>query len=152
MKMGNLTVAISLFVVFALVICPGFSMAQGPASLYLAHGCGAKPCQTFIPVASENPTLESRNIMHPEYVNDAMITIRSSNGNATVSVKWHTMTADGVPSDGDETYDLQDVATLNPSLIRLPTGTWGENDFYLVVADSLQMETSEFLDLPQFDF
>lgn len=96
--------------------------------------------------------MESRNIMRREFVNDAMISIRCLNGNARVSVKWHTLPAEGLATDGDETYDIQKFETLNPSLIRLPTGTRGEYDFFLVVAELQQMESSDFLDFPQFDF
>ena len=150
MQRTHHSAAVVLWVTAVLGFWSGLSTAQGPNSLFLSYSCGAKPCPTLIPVQSGNPTMESRNIKRPRYFNDALIIIRHSNGNATASVKWHTLTAEGLPSEGGETYEIQNVETSNSRLIRLPTGTQGEHDFYLVVAEPSSVGSSEFMDFPQF--
>ena len=94
--------------------------------------------------------MEWRNIKRAKYVNDASISVRYSDGKAIATVNWQTLTADNLPSKGGETYEIPNVESTDSRLIRLPTGTQGEYDFYLVLTASPQVDISEFPAFPQF--
>lgn len=96
--------------------------------------------------------MEWRNIKRAKYVNDASITVTYSDGKAIAKVRWQTLTAENLPSEGGETYEISNVEASASRLIRLPTGTRGEHDFYLVLAASPQVDISAFLSFPQFEW
>ena len=123
----------------------GPSFATGPSRLFLSHGCGSTPCLDFTEVYPGTLTEAQRSIVLGGFVNNAWINVQLSNRKAIARVKWHTFPESGTASTGSEIVELQDIASIEYQLIRIPTGTGEDHNFFLLVAKNHPNDFKEIL-------